>query len=148
MESLLASSDDHLLPMASYKMGPTASYVESRQESTWFSSVSSASPEGVRVMTVGNRPPSYIIMRRQLCNKISSSWHHPRTALLLSNIDSCLPSGALRLCTFHHAAFPPSHSLVAGSGLIRTASTQRLQALLSRSRQTSALPRRSDFKLC
>ena len=34
-----------------YKLGPTASYVESRQEATFFSSVQTASPDGVRVMT-------------------------------------------------------------------------------------------------
>ena len=60
MESLLASSDDHLLPMASYKMGPTASYVESRQEATFFSSVTSASPGGVRVLTFNVNSDAFI----------------------------------------------------------------------------------------
>ena len=60
MESLLASSDDHLLPLASYKMGPTASYVESRQEATFFSSVSGASPEGVRVLTFNVNSDAFI----------------------------------------------------------------------------------------
>lgn len=60
MGSLLASSADHLLPMASYKMGPTASYVESRQDATFFSSVTSASPEGVRVLTLTVNSASFI----------------------------------------------------------------------------------------
>ena len=51
MESLLASSEDHLLPHIDYKLGETASYIESRQETSFFISVNVASPNGVRVMT-------------------------------------------------------------------------------------------------
>lgn len=51
MESLLASSEDHLLPHIDYKLGETASYIESRQEASFFSSVNVASPNGVRVLT-------------------------------------------------------------------------------------------------
>ena len=53
MESLLASTDnDQLLPMADYKIsGPTASYVTDRQEATFFSNVTEAGPNSVRVVT-------------------------------------------------------------------------------------------------
>ena len=53
MESLLASQDnDQLLPAADYKIsGPTASYVVDRAESTFFSNVTEAGPNSVRVCT-------------------------------------------------------------------------------------------------
>lgn len=53
MESLLASTDnDQLLPAADYKIsGPTASYVVDRSESTFFSNVTEAGPNSVRVVT-------------------------------------------------------------------------------------------------
>ena len=53
MESLLASTDnDQLLPMADYKIsGPTASYVTDRNEATFFSNVTEAGPNSVRVVT-------------------------------------------------------------------------------------------------
>ena len=53
MESLLSSTDnDQLLPMADNKIsGPTASYVTDRNEATFFSNVTEAGPNSVRVVT-------------------------------------------------------------------------------------------------
>ena len=50
MESIIAASEDHLLPHLDYKLEKTASYIESRQEVTSFSSVPIASPNGVKVL--------------------------------------------------------------------------------------------------
>lgn len=60
MEPLLASSDYHLLPMADYKLGNTASYVGSRKEAAFFSSVQSASTDGLRVMTCNVHSVAFI----------------------------------------------------------------------------------------
>ena len=53
MESLLASTDnDQLSPMDDYQIsGPTASYVTDRNEATFFSNVTEAGPNSVRVVT-------------------------------------------------------------------------------------------------
>ena len=53
MESLLAAADnDNLIPSLDYRIsGPTADYIVDRQESTFFSSVVSASPASVKVVT-------------------------------------------------------------------------------------------------
>ena len=50
MVSIIAASEDHLLPHLDYKLEKTASYIESRQEVTSFSSVPIASPNGVKVL--------------------------------------------------------------------------------------------------
>ena len=50
MESIIAASEDALLPILDYKLERTASYIESRQEVTSFSSVPIASPNGVKVL--------------------------------------------------------------------------------------------------
>ena len=62
MESLLASTDnDQLLPMADYKIsGPTASYVTDRQEATFFSNVTEAGPNSVRVVTFNINSDNFI----------------------------------------------------------------------------------------
>ena len=53
MESLLDAADnDNLIPSLDYRLGgPTADYFVDRAESTFFSSVVSASPTGVKVVT-------------------------------------------------------------------------------------------------
>ena len=62
MESLLASTDnDQLLLMADYKIsGPTASYVTDRQEATFFSNVTEAGPNSVRVVTFNVNSDNFI----------------------------------------------------------------------------------------
>ena len=50
MESIIAASEDALLPHLDYKLEKTASYVERRDEVTSFSSVPIASPNGVKVL--------------------------------------------------------------------------------------------------
>ena len=60
MESLLASSEDHLLPHLDYKLENTASYIESRHEVTSFSSVPIASPDGVKVLPFQITSDSFI----------------------------------------------------------------------------------------
>ena len=62
MESLLASQDnDELLPMVNYKLaGNTASYIVRRDEVTFFSSVTEAGPNSVRVATFNVNSDNFI----------------------------------------------------------------------------------------
>ena len=60
MESIIAASEDALLPHLDYKLERTASYIESRQEVTSFSSVPIASPNGVKVLPFNITSDSFI----------------------------------------------------------------------------------------
>ena len=66
MESIIAASEDALLPHLNYKLEKTASYIESRNEVTAFSSVPIASPNGVTVLPFSITSDSFIDPHRVL----------------------------------------------------------------------------------
>ena len=81
MESLLASQDnDQLLPQADFKIsGPTASYVVDRNEATFFSNVTEAGPNSVRVVTWNVNSDQFIDLNSLhfSCEVVDKNVAHP-----------------------------------------------------------------------
>ena len=83
MEALLASSQEQepLVGPLAYGLDPSASYVQARRQSTTFSNVNSASPDGVKTIT--------------LTMGSASEWLDPTTALLSMLITETSGANAL-----------------------------------------------------